>query len=151
MLESDASAWVEARDSARVSRSQAIDRGLEYLHGTQHADGSWHGDYGGPMFLLPLYIATCHVAGLKIDAFSRSEMLRYQKGHQNPDGGFGLHVEAQSAVFPSVLNYVAARLLGESPDSAWLSRARAWLEQHGGPTESAAWGKYFLAVLNLYD
>ena len=23
--------------------------------------------------------------------------------------------------------------------------------EHGGPTHSAAWGKYFLAVLNLYD
>src|SRR6478735_7546247 len=39
----------------RPPRSDALERGLSYLGRTQHADGSWHGDYGGPMFLLPLY------------------------------------------------------------------------------------------------
>lgn len=129
----------------------AVDQGLEHLRRTQHADGSWHGDYGGPLFLLPLYVSTCHIAGLAIDLSSRREMLRYLAAHQNEDGGFGLHVEANSAVFPTALNYVAARLLGEEANAGWLSRARAWLERQGGPTRSAAWGKYFLAVLNLYD
>ena len=115
----------------------AVDKGLEHLRRSQHADGSWHGDYGGPLFLLPLYVATCHVAGLNLDAASQREMLRYLTAHQNEDGGFGLHVEAQSAVFPTALNYVAARLLGEEVDAGWLSRAREWLERHGGPTQSA--------------
>ncbi|HET7543061.1 MAG TPA: terpene cyclase/mutase family protein [Polyangiaceae bacterium] len=153
MLESEASTRVDTREGSRTGagNSQAVDRGLEHLQQTQHPDGSWHGDYGGPLFLQPLYIAACHVAGLPIDPSVQKEMLRYQKAHQNPDGGFGLHVEASSSVFPSVLNYVAARLLGEAPDASWLSRTRAWLEDNGGPTHSAAWGKYFLAVLNLYD
>ena len=129
----------------------SLDEALEYLRGTQHADGSWHGDYGGPLFLLPLYVATCHVTGIAIDPEAQSEMLRYIRTHQNADGGFGLHVEATSAVFPTALNYVGARLLGEEANVSWLRRALAWLEQHGGPTQSAAWGKYFLAVLNLYD
>jgi len=128
-----------------------VDKGLEQLFRTQHADGSWHGDYGGPLFLLPLYVATCYIAGLPIDLAAQREMLRYLQAHQNEDGGFGLHVEAGSAVFPSALNYVAARLLGEQANVPWLLRARSWLERHGGPTRSAAWGKYFLAVLNLYD
>src|SRR4051812_44701287 len=129
----------------------AVDKGLEHLWRSQHADGSWHGDYGGPLFLLPLYVATCHVAGGALDATSQREMRKYLEAHQNEDGGFGLPVEAKSAVFPSALNYVAARLLGVKADAGWLSRAREWLERHGGPTQSAAWGKYFLAVSNLYD
>jgi len=141
---------VEAR-TARPSPNGRVQLGLDQLHRTQHADGSWHGDYGGPLFLLPLYVATCHITGLGIDAVSQQEMLRYLKAQQNEDGGFGLHVEAKSSVFPSTLNYVAARLLGERADASWLVRARAWLAEHGGPTHSAAWGKYFLAVLNLYD
>ncbi|MEI9937195.1 MAG: terpene cyclase/mutase family protein [Pseudomonadota bacterium] len=136
---------------ARTTRTGPVDKGLEYLLHTQHPDGSWHGDYGGPLFLLPLYVATCHIAGIPIDPVSQREMRRYLKAHQNEDGGFGLHVEAKSAVFPTALNYVGARLLGEEADAGWLVRARAWLESHGGPTQSAAWGKYFLAVLNLYD
>ena len=140
----------EARTPNAFAAS-AVDKGLEHLRRSQHADGSWHGDYGGPLFLLPLYVATCHVAGLRLDATSQREMRRYLKAHQNEDGGFGLHVEAHSAVFPTALNYVAGRLLGEEADAGWLVRAREWLERHGGPTQSAAWGKYFLAVLNLYD
>lgn len=143
-------------DSAEVRTPSAgvsgpLSRGLEHLRRTQHTDGSWHGDYGGPLFLLPLYIATCHVAGIEIDPGAQREMLRYLAAHQNEDGGFGLHVEAESAVFPTALNYVAARLLGVESEAAWLARARGWLDAHGGPVKSAAWGKYFLALLGLYD
>ena len=148
MLGSDA--WLNP-DEVRASEPGALAKGLEYLARAQHADGSWHGDYGGPLFLLPLYVSTCHVAGIGIEPAARLEMLRYLRTHQNEDGGFGLHVEAPSGVFPTVLNYVGARLLGEGAEASWLARARSWLEQHGGPTQSAAWGKYFLAVLNLYD
>jgi squalene/oxidosqualene cyclase-like protein len=150
MLSSDTSVRLDPGE-ARTAGTGAVDKGLEHLRRTQHTDGSWHGDYGGPLFLLPLYVATCHVAGITIDAASQREMLRYLQAHQNEDGGFGLHVEAASAVFSTSLNYVAARLLGEEATTSWLVRARVWLEQHGGPAHSAAWGKYFLAVLNLYD
>ncbi len=149
MLSSDAS-LLSSVDSAKSS-SFGVEKGLGHLARSQHADGSWHGDYGGPMFLLPLYAATCHVTELEIDAVSRKEMLRYLRAHQNEDGGFGLHVEAPSAVFPTALNYVGARLLGEAPSADWLVRARDWLRAHGGPVKSAAWGKYFLALLSLYD
>ncbi|HEY0464979.1 MAG TPA: terpene cyclase/mutase family protein [Polyangiaceae bacterium] len=150
MLRSETGTRVDPVE-AKTTRTRRVELGLEHLRRTQHEDGSWHGDYGGPLFLLPLYVATCHVTGQNIDGVSRQEMLRYLKAHQNEDGGFGLHVEATSSVFPTVLNHVGARLLGEPADAGWLGRARAGLEQHGGPTHSAAWGKYFLAVLNLYD
>jgi squalene/oxidosqualene cyclase-like protein len=150
MLRSDASAH-QPPGVAKATRTGVVEQGLEHLWRTQHADGSWHGDYGGPLFLLPLYVATCHIAGIPIDPVSSREMLRYLQAHQNEEGGFGLHIEAPSSVFPTSLNYVAARLLGEDESAAWLVRARTWLSQQGGPTQSAAWGKYFLAVLNLYE
>jgi squalene/oxidosqualene cyclase-like protein len=151
MLRSDA--WLDSAEprTTALGANGPIAKGVEHLRRTQHADGSWHGDYGGPLFLLPLYVATSHVAGIPIEAQAQREMMRYLETHQNADGGFGLHVEAESAVFPTALNYVAARLLGEQADAAWLARARTWLEAHGGPVQSAAWGKYFLALLNLYD
>jgi squalene/oxidosqualene cyclase-like protein len=150
MLSSDASLRLDV-GQAKASSFAVLAKGLEQLARSQHADGSWHGDYGGPLFLLPLYAATCHVAELELDPASRKEMLRYLRTHQNQDGGFGLHVEAPSAVFPTALNYVGARLLGETPSADWLVRARDWLRAQGGPAKSAAWGKYFLALLSLYD
>jgi squalene/oxidosqualene cyclase-like protein len=142
--------FTDARE-ARPARTDPFERGLEHLSRTQHADGSWHGDYGGPMFLLPLYVATAKVTGIAIEPAVQKEMLRYLRTHQNADGGFGLHVEAESSVFTTALNYVGARLLGEPKSAAWLARTRDWLSAHGGPTYSASWGKYFLAALNLYD
>jgi squalene/oxidosqualene cyclase-like protein len=77
-------------------------------------------------------------------------MTRYLLAAQNDDGGWGLHVEADSYVFTTSLCYVALRQLGEPAAAPWADRARAWLAAHGGPRASAPWGKFFLAVMNLY-
>ena len=128
-----------------------IDRGLAVLAETQEDSGAWKGDYGGPLFLPPLYIATLHVLGRPPDARTRAGFLRYLRGHQNPDGGWGLDVEGPSQVFSSILNYVALRLLGLPRDDAGLARARAWFLPQGGALGSASWGKFMLAVLRLYE
>lgn len=129
----------------------AIRHALEHLVHTQDPDGSWHGDYGGPMFLLPMYVGTCHAAGVEIPDDVRRGMLRYFRGQMNEDGGIGLHVEGHSMVFTSVLGYVAMRLLGADADDPDLVRLRRFFSRRGGPLASASWGKYFLAFLGLYD
>lgn len=129
----------------------AIERGLEVLADTQDAGGSWKGDYGGPLFLVPVYVAGLEVLGRPPDAATAEGFVTYLRGHQNPDGGWGLDVEAHSQVFTSVLVYVTLRLLGVSADDPQLLRARAWFLPHGGPLSSGSWGKFVLALLGLYD
>jgi len=128
-----------------------IGAALDYLASHQSDEGSWKGDYGGPLFLLPMFVGTTYIAGLPLDGKRRSEMTRYLLGHQNEDGGWGLHVEGRSHVFTSVLCYVALRLLDASADDPALTRGREWLLARGGAQASAPWGKQFLALLNLYD
>ena len=128
-----------------------IDRGLDVLAATQDPGGSWKGDYGGPLFLPPLYLCTLYVLGRPPDAAIGAGFLRYLRAHQNADGGWGLDVEGRSQVFTSVLNYVALRLLGLPPEDAGLRRARDWFLPHGGALASASWGKFMLAVLGLYE
>lgn len=157
MFESEAHSAPPSEGSKNAVELGALDPprallgALDHLLQSQDEDGSWHGDYGGPMFLLPLYAATARIAGVELTRDTAREMLRYVRAHQNPDGGFGLHIEASSSVFPTSLNYVAARLLGETASAEWLVRARDWLHGQGGVSQSASWGKYFLALLNLYD
>jgi squalene/oxidosqualene cyclase-like protein len=103
------------------------------------------------MFLLPLYVATCHGTGVEHDARTRSEMARYLRGTQGADGGWGLHYEGHSHVFTTALCYVALRLLGAAPGAPNLERARSWLHAQGGPVAAAAWGKFALALLGLYE
>jgi squalene/oxidosqualene cyclase-like protein len=127
-----------------------IGAALAHLVSKQEASGSWKGDYGGPLFLLPIFVATARTVGFSIDAGTRAGMEVYLRAHQNPDGGWGLHVEGASHVFTTVLSYVALRLLDAVPEDAALVRARAFLAAHGGPVASASWGKFMLAVLGLY-
>lgn len=128
----------------------AIGRGLDVLARTQGRTGSWKGDYGGPLFLLPLYVFTLHAIGATPGDKVKDGMVRYLRGHQNPDGGFGLDVEGASLVFTSVLVYVALRLLGVPRSDPDLVRARLLFLRQGGAAASASWGKHMLAVLGLY-
>jgi lanosterol synthase len=129
----------------------AIEKGLKVLAATQDPSGAWKGDYGGPLFLPPLYLGTLYALGRVPDEHTRSGFLRYLRAHQNADGGWGLDVESKSQVFTSVLNYVALRLLGVSAQDPGLLRARAWFLPRGGALASASWGKFMLTVLRLYE
>ena len=48
--------------------ASAVERGLEVLAATQDAGGSWKGDYGGPLFLVPVYVAGLELLGRPPDA-----------------------------------------------------------------------------------
>lgn len=124
--------------------------GIAWLERTQEEDGSWPGNYGGPLFLLPLYVAVCRIIDHPLDESTRRKMRRYVLATQNADGGWGLHVEGQSTAYGTVCNYVAARFLGVPSADFRLVRARTWLIEAGGPLSSASWGKFFLALLDLY-
>jgi squalene/oxidosqualene cyclase-like protein len=130
---------------------RAIERGCRKLVALQRADGSWRGDYGGPMFLLPMYVAACRLARRPIPEARRADMVRYLRSAQQPDGSIGLHVEAGGSMFTSALGYVALRMLGVGRDDPDAARLRRWIGEHGGALGSASWGKFVLALLNLYD
>lgn len=129
----------------------AVERGLEVLAATQDAGGSWKGDYGGPLFLIPVYVTGLELLGRPPDAATRDGFVTYLRRHQRADGGWGLDVESHSHVFTSVLVYVTLRLLGVPAEDPQLQRARAWFLPHGGPLSSGSWGKFILAMLGLYE
>ncbi|XP_015280874.1 PREDICTED: lanosterol synthase [Gekko japonicus] len=124
---------------------------MKFYSRLQAEDGHWAGDYGGPLFLLPGLLIACHVAKIPLPEESRKEMVRYLRSVQLPDGGWGLHIEDKSTVFGTALNYTAMRLLGVSPDDPDAVRARNNLHSKGGAVGIPSWGKFWLAVLNVYS
>ncbi len=128
----------------------AVERGLDFLASLQAKDGSWRGDYGGPMFLPPMYVAACHIAGRRIPERRKRGLIAFMQSAQNPDGCIGLHEEDDGSMFTSVLTYVALRLLGMARDDEALTRLRSWVLDNGTALGAASWGKFMLAVLNLY-
>ncbi|HEX5657259.1 MAG TPA: terpene cyclase/mutase family protein [Polyangiales bacterium] len=138
-------------DTKSNALDRAISRAIGHLTGTQDASGAWLGDYGGPMFLVPLYLATCYGTGAPLDARDRDELIRYLRNTQNDDGGWGLHIESHSYQFTSTIIYAVLRLYDVPADDPALVRARHFVRDNGGPLAAASWGKFCLALLNLYD
>ncbi|KAK2465673.1 hypothetical protein APHAL10511_002217 [Amanita phalloides] len=131
---------------------EAAKNGYSFYKNLQAHDGHWPGEYGGPMFLLPGLVIGSYISGMGFKEEERLEMIRYIMNRANPDdGGWGIHVEGHSTVFGTGLNYVALRILGLVPDHPVCLKARATLHKLGGAVAIPAWGKFWLALLNVYD
>ena len=61
------------------------------------------------------------------------------------------HTVGKSTVFGTALNYVTLRLLGVDRDDPDMTRARALLHRLGGAAAIPSWGKFWLAVLGVYE
>ncbi|KAG6334196.1 hypothetical protein ID866_4896 [Astraeus odoratus] len=131
---------------------EAARNGYTFYKHLQAHDGHWPGEYGGPMFLLPGLVIGSYAAGMGFKEAERLEMIRYLMNHAHPeDGGWGIHIEGHSTVFGTALNYAALRILGVHADHPTAVKARACLHKLGGAAGSPAWGKFWLAILNVYD
>lgn len=124
---------------------------IEFFSQLQTADGHWAGDYGGPMFLLPGFAIVMHITGAPVPEPHRREMIRYLTNMQTVEGGWGIHIESLPTVLGTALNYVCMRLLGVARDDPTMIKARAWLDPRGGCLGIPSWGKFWLAVLNVYQ
>ncbi|GAM17601.1 hypothetical protein SAMD00019534_007760 [Acytostelium subglobosum LB1] len=134
------------------SPQEAITKAFQYFSAVQTEDGHWAGDYGGPMFLLPGLVITCYVTGYSLPEAHCREIIRYMLNRQNPkDGGWGLHIEAHSDIFGTALQYVSLRILGLPAAHPGVTRARDFLRANGGAVGIPSWGKFWLAVLNVYS
>lgn len=131
--------------------AQAASNGFTFYKRLQAPDGHWSGEYGGPLFLLPGLVIANYVSRVPMSTAWRTEFVRYLANMQNEDGGWGLHIEDQSTVFGTALNYVVLRLLGLPPDHPVAQKARTRLHTLGGATGAPSWGKMWLAILGVYD
>jgi squalene/oxidosqualene cyclase-like protein len=138
-------------DPSHSRCGRAIVQGVSFLCSLQEADGAWRGDYGGPMFLLPMYLAARHIGRRPVEPQRRARMIDYLSATQSADGSFGLHAEASGCLFTTVLCYLAFRLLGLPADDQRVLRGRRFVLGHGTALACASWGKLILALLNLYD
>ncbi|KAL8139692.1 hypothetical protein V2J09_005713 [Rumex salicifolius] len=144
----------ELADVTQEAAETTLRRGLEYLCSIQADDGHWPAENAGPLFFMPPLVMGLYVTkGLNtvLPYEHQKEIKRYIYNHQNEDGGWGLHIEASSTMFCTTLSYVALRLLGDGVDDDAVSRARKWILDRGGAVGIPSWGKFWLAVIGIYD
>ncbi len=137
-------------DDVTVDASEGLRRALDHLCRIQWERGCWAGEVVWCTMLLSQYVIVSHLTGQPIDPVKREKYLKYYRAWQTPDGGFGMHRESPAYVFMTALGYVALRLLGLRPDDELPRRALAWLRGHGGVLAIPSWGKFWLAMMNLY-
>lgn len=124
---------------------------LAYFEHTQLPSGQWACEYGGPLFLLPGMVVTWYVTNTPVPEEMQLEISNYLWSQQNEDGGWGLHIEGQSTVFGTAMNYTVLRLLGNNSEDLRLVKARLLLHELGGAIQGPHWAKFWLAVLNVCE
>jgi len=139
------------KEKLAANALQAAFKAINFYQALQADDGHWPGDYGGPLFLMPGLIIAAHSCGVDLGEARKAEMVRYLTNRQRPDGGWGMHLESNSTMFGSVLNYCAMRLLGVGKDDARVVRARDFIKRNGGATYCPSWGKFWLCVLGVFE
>ncbi|KAI9830327.1 MAG: hypothetical protein M1819_005708 [Sarea resinae] len=136
---------------AAKSSRQSVDNALSFFSHLQLPPGNWGCEYGGPMFLLPGLAITWYVTETPIPRSHAVEIKNYLFARQNEDGGWGLHIEGESTVFGTAMNYVVLRILGMDADHPRLTRARGTLHKLGGAGNGPHWAKFWLAVLGVCE
>lgn len=131
---------------------QTIHKALGNLERLQAERGSWPSDYGGPMFLLPMWVALAYATKRLPEPKRIARLLTYFTNVQRADGSIGLHAESSSgSMFTSTFSYVAMRLLGVTANDPRATRLLGWIHTNGGALGAASWGKFTLCLLGLYD
>ena len=138
-------------DPEKQRITEALVKGINYHAFLQSDDGHWPGDYGGPLFLLPGLLIAAYISETPFPKAHREMMKIYLFNHQNKDAGWGMHIEGESTMFGTVMQYVSLRILGVHKQHEQLISARQWIKNNGGATGIPSWGKFYLAILNLYS
>jgi len=125
---------------------------IEHLRSLQREDGSWEGEVVWCTMILSQYVIVRHATGRELDERDRAPIRQHYAVTQTAEGGWGLHPEGPPQIFTTTLAYVALRLLGVAPEDQLVAPARQWLRrQPGGVLAIPTWGKFWLAVVGLYD
>lgn len=102
------------------------------------------------MFLIPCFVTAWYVTETPIPEAYSTEIINYLFARAHPeDGGWGLHVEGESTVFGTAMNYAVLRILGVSEEDERMIKARGTLHKLGGAIYAPHWGKFLLSVLGV--
>ena len=138
------------RDVASPDAESALRSASAYLLRLQGEDGAWEGEMVWCPMLTAQYVLLHHVMELPLEPGRHRRVLRSFERTRLEGGLWGLHEHSPPNLFVTTLVYVAARLLGIERDDPFIEPARRFLQAEG-VLNIPSWGKFWLALLNLYD
>ncbi len=138
------------RVSASPDAGPALRSASAGLLKLQGEDGSWEGEMVWCPMLTAQYVLLHHMMGRPLDPGRRRRVLRSFECTRLEGGLWSLHEHPPPNLFVTTLVYVAARLLGVERDDPLIEPAGRFLQAEG-VLGIPSWGKFWLALLNLYD
>ena len=137
--------------SEAPASARALTRGVDALVASQDGDGSWEGECIWCALLSAEYVLAFHIMGVPIPEVRVKRLILHFRRTALPSGLWGLSEVGQPSLFVTTLVYVAARVLGVTPGDPLLASARALFAKEGSVLAIPTWGKFWLALLSLYD
>ena len=128
----------------------ALNNAAARLLDLQQDNGAWEGEMVWCPMLTAQYVLLHHIIGKPLDPGRRGRVLRSFERTRLAGGAWGLHEHSAPHLFVTALVYVAARLLDVGPDDPLVAPARCFIRAEG-ILGIPSWGKFWLALLNLYD
>lgn len=113
----------------------------------QHADGHWCHELEADCTIPAEYVLMLHHFGER-EPKVEAGIGNYLRRQQGPEGGWPLYESGAMDVSCSVKAYFALKLIGDSPDSAHMQRARQAILARGGAARSNVFTRITLA---MYD
>lgn len=143
----------DAREPLAVQRTpgEALSSAVAALIRDQLGSGAWEGEVVWCPMLAAQYVIMSQIIGMPIPAARRESLLLHFRTTQLPCGVWGLHPHSPPYLFVTALVYIAARILGITREDPLLVGAARFIEGEGGVIAIPSWGKFWLAMLNLYD
>ena len=136
--------------TAAIDARETLQRATVRLLGLQREDGRWEGEMVWCPMLTAQYVLMNHIMGLRLEPRRKKLVLRQFGRTRLEEGLWGLHEHSRPYLFVTALVYVAARLLGIDREDPLIARAGRFLRSEG-VHRIPSWGKFWLALLNLYD
>lgn len=146
----DAPEQIRHTEQAAVDAESGLARAARRLLDLQRNDGAWEGEMLWCPMLAAQYVLLHYIIGRSIEPKRRRLLLRQFERTRLPAGCWGLHEHSRPYLFVTTLVYVAARLLEVERDDPLIKPARDFLHREG-VLNIPSWGKFWLALLNLYD
>ena len=139
-------------DLTQENVTQATQKAVRHLVGLQKPGGDWEGEMVWCTMILAQAIIVRTITDRPYSRDDQRAIIKNFRVTQSSEGAWGMHPESHGYVFFTTLAYVALRLLGLPADDPMLAKARSWLRaQPGGVKGIPTWGKFWLAILGLYD
>jgi len=119
------------------------------LLGYRKPDGHWVFELEADSTIPAEYVLLRHYLGEPVDAVLEAKIANYLRRVQGAHGGWPLVHDGDFDMSASVKSYFALKMIGDSPDTAHMVRAREAILSRGGAIHSNVFTRFMLAMFGV--